>query len=101
MSEIKDEDLKVKVKFDLLEKKFTNSARCSTSELLPRAVFMHHDDNGHGALKHCSVLKGSPYVVLGSIMTMELLDLLVNRTVMGTMEYHTFKGWDILTKYKM
>ena len=30
---------------------------CSTGELLSRAAFMHHDDQGHDALKHHVVLK--------------------------------------------
>ena len=31
---------------------------CSTGELLTRALFMHHDDQGHGALMHHAILKG-------------------------------------------
>ena len=31
---------------------------CSTGELLARAAFMHHDDQGHDALRYHSVLKG-------------------------------------------
>ena len=31
---------------------------CSTGELLARAAFMHHDNQGHDALLHHAVLKG-------------------------------------------
>ena len=31
---------------------------CSTGELLARAAFMHHDDQGHDALRHDAALKG-------------------------------------------
>ena len=31
---------------------------CSTGELLARAACMHHDDKGHGTLKHYAALKG-------------------------------------------
>ena len=31
---------------------------CSTGELFARAAFMHHDDQGHNALKHHVALKG-------------------------------------------
>ena len=31
---------------------------CITGELLARAAFMHHANQGHGALKHYTVLKG-------------------------------------------
>ena len=31
---------------------------CSTGELLIRSAFMHHDDQGHDALRHDAVLKG-------------------------------------------
>ena len=31
---------------------------CSTGELLARAAFMHHDDQGYDALMHHAVLKG-------------------------------------------
>ena len=30
---------------------------CSTGELLARAAFTHHDDQGHDALMHYAVLK--------------------------------------------
>ena len=30
---------------------------CSTGELLARAAFMHHDDQGHDALRHYAVSK--------------------------------------------
>ena len=30
----------------------------SPGELLARAAFMHHDDQGHDALRHHAVLKG-------------------------------------------
>ena len=32
--------------------------QCSTGELLARAVFMHHDEEGHAALMHDAVFKG-------------------------------------------
>ena len=31
---------------------------CSTGELLARAAFMHHADQGHDALRYHAVLKG-------------------------------------------
>ena len=31
---------------------------CSTGELLARAAFMHHDDQGYEAFRHYAVLKG-------------------------------------------
>ena len=31
---------------------------CSPGELLARAAFMHHDDQGQDALRHDAVLKG-------------------------------------------
>ena len=31
---------------------------CWTGELLPRAAFMHHDNQGHDALMHYAALKG-------------------------------------------
>ena len=36
---------------------------CSTGELLTRAAFMHHDDQGHDALEHHAVLGGSDETV--------------------------------------
>ena len=32
--------------------------QCSPGELLTRAAFMHHDDQGHGALINYAVIKG-------------------------------------------
>ena len=32
---------------------------CSTGELITRATFTHHDNQGHTALKHYAALKGN------------------------------------------
>ena len=40
---------------------------CSPGELLARAAFMHHVDQGHDALMHHAVLKGLGLAVIGTI----------------------------------
>ena len=44
---------------------------CSTGELLARAAFMHHDDQGYDALRHDAVLKGLKRLLYVSIMMID------------------------------
>ena len=37
---------------------------CSTGDLLARAAFMHHDDQGHSALMYYTVLKGLKSLIM-------------------------------------
>ena len=42
----------------LLESMVVMMHECSPGELLLMAAFMHHEDQGHDALRHDAVLKG-------------------------------------------
>ena len=46
---------------------------CSPGELFARAAFMHHDNQGHDALRHCAVLKGLTVALVRQGLGIELI----------------------------
>ena len=47
--------------------RFGMMLECSNGKLLARAAFMHHDDQGHDALRHDAVFKGVTHLYTADV----------------------------------
>ena len=55
---------------------FVMMHQCSPGELLSRAALVHHDDQGHDALRHHAILKGLKADTLLLVIFTDLILLL-------------------------